>query len=203
MRRSISDKEKKHEYGYPTQFREDAPPRAWRCPPSGDAPSPPSRSRSASSISARSATTAGPGRTNKGRKAMVDALKGQVVADYVENVKEDASAIPVMKDLAQQGHKLIFTTSYGYMDQTIEAAKAVPRRQVGALHRLQARRQRRHLQLALLSGPSGDRHDRRHDVEDRRDRLCRVVQDPRGGDGRERLHACRRRRSIRRSRPSS
>ena len=44
--------------------------------------------------------------------------------------------------------------------------QAVSRRQVGALHRLQARRQCRHLQLPLLSGPSGDRHDRRHDVED-------------------------------------
>ena len=80
--------------------------------------------------------------------------------------------------------------------------QGVSRRQMGALHRLQARRQRRHLQLALLSGPSGDRHDRRHDVEDGRDRLCRVVQDPGSGDGRERLHACRRRRSTRRSPPS-
>ena len=62
----------------------------------------------------------------KGRKAMVEALKGQVVADYVENVKEDASAIPILKDLAQQGHKLIFTSSYGYMDQTVEVAKQFP-----------------------------------------------------------------------------
>ena len=62
----------------------------------------------------------------QGRKALADALKGQAVANYVENVKEDASAIPVMKDLAQQGNKLIFTTSYGYMDQTIEAAKQFP-----------------------------------------------------------------------------
>jgi len=62
----------------------------------------------------------------KGRKAMVDALKGQVVADYVENVKEDASAVPILKDLAQQGHKLIFTSSYGYMDQTVEVAKQFP-----------------------------------------------------------------------------
>ena len=62
----------------------------------------------------------------KGRKAMVDALKGQVVADYVENVKEDASAVPILKDLAQQGHKLVFTTSYGYMDQTVEVAKLFP-----------------------------------------------------------------------------
>jgi basic membrane protein A and related proteins len=62
----------------------------------------------------------------QGRKALDAALKGQVVTSYVENVKEDASAIPVMKDLAQQGNKLIFTTSYGYMDQTIEAAKQFP-----------------------------------------------------------------------------
>ena len=63
---------------------------------------------------------------NKGRLAMLEALKGQVAADYVENVKEDASAIPIIKDLAQQGNKLIFTASFGYMDQTIEAAKQLP-----------------------------------------------------------------------------
>ena len=74
---------------------------------------------------------------NKGRLAMDEALKGQVVSSYVENVKEDASAIPIMKDLAQQGNKLIFTTSYGYMDQTHRGRQAVPRRQVRALHRLQ------------------------------------------------------------------
>ncbi len=63
---------------------------------------------------------------NKGRLALDAALKGQVVTSYVENVKEDASAIPILKDLAQQGNKLIFTTSYGYMDQTIEVAKQFP-----------------------------------------------------------------------------
>ena len=62
----------------------------------------------------------------QGRKALEQALKGKVVTNYVENVKEDASAVPVMKDLAQQGNKLIFTTSYGYMDQTLEAAKQFP-----------------------------------------------------------------------------
>ncbi len=63
---------------------------------------------------------------NKGRKAMVDHFGGKVVADYVENVNEDASATPVIKDLAAQGHKLIFTTSFGYMDQTLEVAKDFP-----------------------------------------------------------------------------
>jgi basic membrane protein A and related proteins len=63
---------------------------------------------------------------NKGRLAMVDALGGKAVGDYVENVAEDASAIPVIRDLAQQGHKLIFTTSYGYMDQTVQVAGEFP-----------------------------------------------------------------------------
>ena len=54
------------------------------------------------------------------------AFKGQIVSNYVENVKEDASAIPILKDLAQQGNKMIFATSYGYMDQTIEVAKQFP-----------------------------------------------------------------------------
>lgn len=62
----------------------------------------------------------------KGRKAMVEALKGQVVADYVENVKEDASAVPILRDLAQGGHQLIFATSYGYMDQCVDVAKQFP-----------------------------------------------------------------------------
>ncbi len=39
---------------------------------------------------------------------------------------EDASAIPVLRDLAQQGCKLIFTTSYGYMDQTLQVAGEFP-----------------------------------------------------------------------------
>lgn len=63
---------------------------------------------------------------NKGREALEAELGGQVETIYVENVAEDASAIPVIRDLAQQGCKLIFTTSYGYMDQTIEVAKEFP-----------------------------------------------------------------------------
>ena len=62
----------------------------------------------------------------KGRKAMLAALGGKVTADYVENVPEDASATPVIKDLAAQGHKLIFTTTFGYMDQTMAVAADYP-----------------------------------------------------------------------------
>src|ERR1700753_1395758 len=62
----------------------------------------------------------------KARKEMVAAMGGKIVADYVENVNEEQSATPVMRDLAKSGHKLIFTTSFGYMDQTIAVAKEFP-----------------------------------------------------------------------------
>ncbi|MGV8854405.1 MAG: BMP family ABC transporter substrate-binding protein [Devosia sp.] len=63
---------------------------------------------------------------NKGREAVEAELGAQVETVYVENVAEDASAVPVMRDLAQQGCKLIFTTSFGYMDQTIQVAGEFP-----------------------------------------------------------------------------
>jgi len=63
---------------------------------------------------------------NKGRKQVEAELGDQVETIYVENVAEDASAIPVMRDLVHQGCKIIFTTSFGYMDQTIQVAKEFP-----------------------------------------------------------------------------
>lgn len=63
---------------------------------------------------------------NKGREQVEKELGDKIETVYVENVQEDASAIPVIRDLAQQGCKLIFTTSYGYMDQTIAVAKEFP-----------------------------------------------------------------------------
>jgi basic membrane protein A len=63
---------------------------------------------------------------NKGREAVDAALGDRIETVYVENVAEDASSIPVMRDLAQQGCKLIFTCSFGYMDQTLEVAKEFP-----------------------------------------------------------------------------
>jgi basic membrane protein A and related proteins len=63
---------------------------------------------------------------NKGREQVNTELGDKVETVYVENVAEDASAIPLIRDLAQQGCKLIFTTSYGYMDQTIQVAGEFP-----------------------------------------------------------------------------
>lgn len=63
---------------------------------------------------------------NKGREAIDAAFGDQVETVYVENVAEDASAVPVLRDLAQQGCKLIFTTSFGYGDQTLQVASEFP-----------------------------------------------------------------------------
>ena len=60
------------------------------------------------------------------RKEMESNLKGKVVSKYVENVPEGADAERVIRDLAQQGNKLIFTTSFGFMNPTLKVAKQFP-----------------------------------------------------------------------------
>jgi len=60
------------------------------------------------------------------RLAMEKNLAGKVTTKYVENVPEGADAERVIRDLAQQGHKLIFTTSFGYMNPTLKVAQQFP-----------------------------------------------------------------------------
>ena len=62
-----------------------------------------------------------------GRKEMEKALGGKVTTKYVENVPEGADAERVIRDLAQSGHNLIFTTSFGYMNPTIKVAATFPK----------------------------------------------------------------------------
>ncbi len=63
---------------------------------------------------------------NKGREAIDAALGDKVETIYTENVPEDASAEGAIRDLCNAGCKLIFTTSYGYMDQTLKVAGEFP-----------------------------------------------------------------------------
>ena len=63
---------------------------------------------------------------DEGRKAVDAALGAQVKTSYVENVAEGADSERVIRDLAQQGHKLIFTPSFGYMEPTLKVAKDFP-----------------------------------------------------------------------------
>ena len=62
----------------------------------------------------------------EGRKAVDAALGAKVKTSYVENVPEGADAERVIRDLAQQGNKLIFTPSFGYMEPTLKVAKDFP-----------------------------------------------------------------------------
>ena len=62
-----------------------------------------------------------------GRKEMEKALGGKVVSKFVENVPEGADAERVIRELAQDGNQLIFTTSFGYMNPTLKVAKAFPK----------------------------------------------------------------------------
>jgi basic membrane protein A and related proteins len=63
---------------------------------------------------------------DEGRKAVEAALGGKARTTYVENVPEGADAERVIRDLAQQGHKLIFTPSFGYMEPTLKVARDFP-----------------------------------------------------------------------------
>ena len=63
---------------------------------------------------------------DQGRKAVEAALGDKVETSYVESVPEGADAERVMTQMALSGHKLIFTTSFGYMDPTINVAKKFP-----------------------------------------------------------------------------
>ncbi|TFZ01373.1 BMP family ABC transporter substrate-binding protein [Ramlibacter rhizophilus] len=61
-----------------------------------------------------------------GRKALEAALGDKVRTTSVENVPEGPDAERVIRDLAQQGHKLIFTPSFGYMEPTLKVARDFP-----------------------------------------------------------------------------
>ncbi len=63
---------------------------------------------------------------DQGRKAIEKKFGDAVVTTYVESVKEGADAQRVITKLANDGNKLIFTTSFGFMNPTIKAAKRFP-----------------------------------------------------------------------------
>ncbi|PIB26030.1 BMP family ABC transporter substrate-binding protein [Amylibacter kogurei] len=63
---------------------------------------------------------------DQGRKAVEEAFGDKVETTFVESVPEGADSERVMTQMALSGAKLIFTTSFGYMDPTINVAKKFP-----------------------------------------------------------------------------
>ena len=56
------------------------------------------------------------------RKQMEAALKGRVTTQFVENVAEGPDSERVIRSMAQGGAKIIFATSFGYMNPVINVA---------------------------------------------------------------------------------
>jgi len=63
---------------------------------------------------------------DQGRKAVEAKFGDAVKTSFVEKVPEGADAERVIRDLAQQGNKIIFATSFGYMEAMLKVAADFP-----------------------------------------------------------------------------
>ena len=63
---------------------------------------------------------------DRGRQAIEAAFGDRVETSYVEKVGEGPDAERAITRLARQGAKLIFTTSFGFMESTLKVAKRFP-----------------------------------------------------------------------------
>jgi simple sugar transport system substrate-binding protein len=63
---------------------------------------------------------------HKGLEAVKKEFGDRIETTHVENVPEGPDAERVIDQLAAQGHKLIFTTSFGFMNPTIKVAAKYP-----------------------------------------------------------------------------
>ncbi|GAC1323214.1 MAG: BMP family ABC transporter substrate-binding protein [Collimonas sp.] len=60
------------------------------------------------------------------RKELVAALGNKITTKYVENVAEGPDAERVIRNFVQEGCKLIFTPSFGFMEPTLKVARQSP-----------------------------------------------------------------------------
>jgi simple sugar transport system substrate-binding protein len=63
---------------------------------------------------------------DEARKGLVAALGDRIETTYLENVSEGPDAERSIEQLARAGNKLIFTTSFGFMDSTVKVARKYP-----------------------------------------------------------------------------
>ena len=59
---------------------------------------------------------------DSGRKALEKEYGDKIVTSFVENVPESADAERVLRDMVGQGNKLIFGTTFGYMEPMLKVA---------------------------------------------------------------------------------
>ena len=63
---------------------------------------------------------------DKGRLMVEEKFGDKVETVYVESVPEGPDATRVLRDMAESGVDIIFTTSFGYMDATLNVAEEYP-----------------------------------------------------------------------------
>ncbi len=64
---------------------------------------------------------------DEGRKYLEKVLGGQVMTSYIESVPEGMESLKVIESYVKRGYRIIFTTSFGYMDATEIAASKYPK----------------------------------------------------------------------------
>ncbi len=63
---------------------------------------------------------------DQARRALQEHFGDKIKTTYVESVPEGPDSENVLRDLATKGHKLIFATSFGYMNYVLKVAKQFP-----------------------------------------------------------------------------
>ncbi|HEY4985949.1 MAG TPA: BMP family ABC transporter substrate-binding protein, partial [Bradyrhizobium sp.] len=63
---------------------------------------------------------------DQARLALVKEFGDKIETTYLENVSEGPDAERSIEQLVRAGNKMIFTTSFGYMDPTLKVAKKYP-----------------------------------------------------------------------------
>jgi basic membrane protein A len=62
-----------------------------------------------------------------GRRELESAFGSKIATRYVESVPEGPDAERVIREMAQSGHRLVFATSFGYMNYVERVARAFPK----------------------------------------------------------------------------
>ena len=60
------------------------------------------------------------------RKELVAALGDKITTKYVENIAEGPDAERVIRNFVQEGCRLVFTPSFGFMEPTLKVARTAP-----------------------------------------------------------------------------
>jgi basic membrane protein A len=103
---------------------------------------------------------------DNGRKAVEKEFGDKVVTSFVEKVPESADAERVIRDMVGQGNKLIFGTTFGYMEPMLKVAADTKDVKFEHATGYKHRREHAHLRQPHLRRRLHGRRDRRQDDQE-------------------------------------